>query len=167
MSDDQNPMTPGAPESKAEPTAELQDAYIIRHESGWNRDLSNFHVSPSSNTTSAAGLARIVNVDRPWGSIRRYAENEPCTTMLITINPGEALNLHMHAKRSELWVILDDGAEATVDGRTFPLAAGQEVWLDPMIPHCIRSLGPAIRFVEVAYGEWEQSDIIFPEPQPA
>ncbi|MCS7222232.1 MAG: phosphomannose isomerase type II C-terminal cupin domain [Anaerolineae bacterium] len=99
------------------------------------------------------------HVERPWGMFRQYAHNEAVTVSLMWVNPGQRLSLQSHTGRSELWIVLDEGAVVQVGDRVFYPKPGDEIWIPVGTPHRLGSLGPAVRVLEVAFGDWRQEDI--------
>lgn len=98
-------------------------------------------------------------VHRPWGHFLQYAHNQPVTVSLMHVKPGQRLSLQSHTGRAELWIVLDDGAEVQVDDRILHPAAGDEIWIPQNARHRLSSTGPAVRVLEVAFGDWQQNDI--------
>jgi mannose-1-phosphate guanylyltransferase/mannose-6-phosphate isomerase len=101
----------------------------------------------------------ITLVERPWGSFRQYAHNQPVTVSLMTVLPGRRLSLQSHTGRAELWIVLDDGAQVEVDDAVYHPRAGDELWIPANAKHRLSSTGPAVRVLEVAFGNWQQADI--------
>jgi mannose-6-phosphate isomerase len=99
-------------------------------------------------------------VERPWGSFKQYANNENCTVSLMTVLPGQRLSLQSHSGRSELWIVLDDGAVVQVGEDIKECNAGDEIWIRVNEKHrlsCKEEL--PVRVLEVAFGNWQQDDI--------
>ena len=98
-------------------------------------------------------------VIRPWGSFLQYANNEEVTVSLMTVEPGQRLSLQSHTARAELWIALDDGALIQVNDTVTNAKAGDEVWIPAGSKHRLSSNGPAVRVLEIAFGNWQQDDI--------
>jgi mannose-6-phosphate isomerase len=98
-------------------------------------------------------------VERPWGSFIQYAHNSESTVSLMTVKPGQRLSLQAHTGRAELWIVLDDGAAVQVDDEILYPNAGDEIWIAANARHRLSSTGPAVRVLEVAFGNWQQADI--------
>lgn len=98
-------------------------------------------------------------VERPWGSFKQFANNEDVTVSLMTVKPGQRLSLQSHTGRAELWIALDDGAIVQVNDDIFYPQAGDEIWIPANARHRLGSNGPAVRVLEVAFGNWQQADI--------
>lgn len=97
---------------------------------------------------------------RPWGSFKQYAHNEPVTVSLMTIEPGQRLSLQSHAGRAELWIVLDEGCEVQVGDEILHPQPGDEIWIPANTRHRLASRGPTVRVLEVAFGDWRQTDIV-------
>jgi mannose-6-phosphate isomerase len=101
----------------------------------------------------------VKHVQRPWGMFRQYAHNEAVTVSLMWVNPGQRLSLQSHTGRSELWIVLDEGAVVQVGDQVLYPRPGDEIWIPVETPHRLGSLGPVVRVLEVAFGNWQQEDI--------
>jgi mannose-6-phosphate isomerase len=98
-------------------------------------------------------------VKRPWGSFRQFAHNQEVTVSLMSVNPQQRLSLQSHTGRAELWIVLDDGATVEVGNEILHPKAGDEIWIPANTRHRLSSTGPAVRVLEVAFGNWQQADI--------
>lgn len=98
---------------------------------------------------------------RPWGKFRSFPYDQAGSIKIITIKPGEALSLQYHMRRSEFWVILDEGLEVTAGDRVWRPRTNEEIYIPGKMPHRVRCLGqkPA-RIMEIWIGNSEESDII-------
>lgn len=98
---------------------------------------------------------------RPWGKFRSFPHEQAGSIKIITVNPGEELSLQYHLKRSEFWVILDEGLEVTAGDRIWQTKANEEIFIPRKVPHRVRCTGqkPA-RIMEIWIGKSEESDII-------
>jgi len=98
-------------------------------------------------------------ISRPWGSFKQYAFNQEVTVSLMTVTAGQRLSLQSHTGRAELWIALDDGGEVQVGEEILRPKAGDELWIPANAKHRLASTGPAVRVLEVAFGNWQQADI--------
>lgn len=100
-------------------------------------------------------------VERPWGSFKQYAHNEPVTVSLMTVLPGQRLSLQSHTGRAELWIVIDDGAVVQVGEETRTYRAGDEIWINASEKHRLACAAGdrSVRVLEVAFGNWQQDDI--------
>ena len=101
----------------------------------------------------------IKKVDRPWGSFKQYANNEDVTVSVMTVQSGQRLSAQSHTGRAELWIALDDGAVVQVGETIHHPRQGEEIWIPAGMKHRLSSTGPAVRVLEVAFGNWQQEDI--------
>jgi mannose-6-phosphate isomerase len=104
-------------------------------------------------------MPEIQKVTRPWGDFRQYAFNQEVTVSLMTVQPGQRLSLQAHTGRAELWIVLDEGAQVQVGEDILNPQQGEEIWIPPNAKHRLSSTGPAVRVLEVAFGNWQQADI--------
>jgi mannose-1-phosphate guanylyltransferase/mannose-6-phosphate isomerase len=102
----------------------------------------------------------IQKVERPWGSFKQYAHNQEVTVSLMSVQSGQRLSLQAHTGRAELWIVLDEGAIVQINEETFYPEAGAELWIPANAKHRLSSTGPLVRVLEVAFGNWQQADII-------
>jgi mannose-1-phosphate guanylyltransferase/mannose-6-phosphate isomerase len=101
----------------------------------------------------------VQQIVRPWGSFKQFAFNEDCTVSLMAVESHKRLSLQSHTGRAELWIVLDDGAEVQVGEEILHANAGDEIWIPANTKHRLGSLGPTVRVLEVAFGNWQQADI--------
>jgi mannose-6-phosphate isomerase len=101
----------------------------------------------------------VVSDERPWGGFERFTLNEPSTVKLIFVSPGQRLSLQRHRNRDELWVALDPGAVFEVAGRRFEPEVGERVFIRRGETHRLGSSGPAVRVMEIAFGDFDEDDI--------
>ncbi len=100
-------------------------------------------------------------VERPWGFFDQYALNRECTVSLMTVYPGKRLSQQSHGGRTELWIVLDDGAVVQVGEQCRTCRAGEEIWIDCNQKHRLScEANEPIRVLEVAFGRWDQADIV-------
>lgn len=97
-------------------------------------------------------------LEKPWGTIRAFTLNQPCTVKLITIEPGEETSLHYHKLRDDMWVILDEGLEVTIGDRVHQPEVGEEYTVGAEEEHKIRSLGRKGRVLEIDIGFTSEDD---------
>jgi mannose-6-phosphate isomerase len=101
----------------------------------------------------------VQSVERPWGSFRQFANNQDVTVSLMVVKAGQRLSLQSHTGRAELWIVLDDGAAVQVGEHVLHPKAGDEIWIAAQTKHRLSSIGPEVRVLEVAFGNWQQADI--------
>ncbi|WP_307800161.1 phosphomannose isomerase type II C-terminal cupin domain [Actinomadura nitritigenes] len=96
---------------------------------------------------------------RPWGAFEQFTLNEPSTVKIIYVEPGQRLSLQRHRDRDELWVALDPGAVFEVAGRRTLPEVGERVLIRAGQTHRLGSDGPAVRVMEIAFGNFDEDDI--------
>jgi mannose-6-phosphate isomerase len=101
----------------------------------------------------------IGRVERPWGKFSQFANNEDVTVSLMTVEPGARLSLQSHTGRAELWIVLDEGAAVQVGDEVLHPHSDDEIWIPAGVQHRLSSLGPRVRVLEIAFGNWQQEDI--------
>ncbi|SEF97973.1 mannose-6-phosphate isomerase, type 2 [Thermomonospora echinospora] len=122
--------------------------------------MSPLSSTPSSTSTGPAAREReILTEQRPWGGFERFTWNEPSTVKIIHVAPGQRLSLQRHRHRDELWVALDPGAVFEVAGRRIEPEVGQRVLVRAGDTHRLGSAGPAVRVLEIAFGDFDEDDI--------
>ena len=104
-------------------------------------------------------MPEVDRVERPWGFFKQYANNQDVTVSLMSVKPGQRLSLQSHTGRAELWLVLDDGAVVQIDDDIRYPKAGDELWIPANARHRLSSSGPTVRVLEVAFGNWQQTDI--------
>ena len=103
-----------------------------------------------------------LRVEKPWGGFAQYVLNTACTVKVLTCLPGERLSLQRHEHRSELWIILDDGAVVDLDGTALYPQKGDELWLPSGSAHrlgCSASAYGPVRVLEISLGNFDEKDI--------
>ncbi len=105
-------------------------------------------------------LGAIIQDDRPWGNFRQFTHNQESTVKILTVDAGQTLSLQQHEKRDELWIVLDTGLRVQVDDDVFEPAVGDEIIIMRGSPHRLSSAGPRGRVLEIAFGFFDESDII-------
>ena len=104
---------------------------------------------------------RIIEDIRPWGKFRSYPRENAAAVKIITVTPGASLSLQYHYRRSEFWVVLDEGLEMTIGDRVWRPAEGEEIYIPREAPHRLRCLGPARgRVMEIWLGDSDETDIV-------
>ncbi len=102
---------------------------------------------------------RVVVDERPWGRFRQYTDNEPTTVKLITVAAGQSLSLQRHRHRDELWIVLDPGLQVEIDGELQVADVDEEFFIPRGTTHRISGGDAPGRFVEIAFGEFDETDI--------
>ena len=97
---------------------------------------------------------------RPWGKFVKFHENKPCTVKLIYVNPNSRLSLQYHANRSEFWQVVKGTAVVELDGETYILNEGDSLEIPRKAKHRLGSLDQSCVVMEIAYGKFDERDIV-------
>ncbi|HEX7724722.1 MAG TPA: phosphomannose isomerase type II C-terminal cupin domain [Candidatus Paceibacterota bacterium] len=99
---------------------------------------------------------------RPWGQEVWLTDEKrtPSMVKIITVKPGEQLSLQYHSKRDECWYVISGNGSAELDGARTALNAGTSVFAPRMTKHRIFGGSEPLVFVECAYGDFDESDIV-------
>jgi|SRR3989344_857553 len=97
---------------------------------------------------------------RPWGEFRQFTLNEPVTVKVITVNKGEAFSLQYHNKRSEFWRIISGRSQVIVNDKIIEANPGDEFEIKAGDKHRMMAHDSDVYFLEVARGEFDESDIV-------
>jgi mannose-6-phosphate isomerase-like protein (cupin superfamily) len=97
---------------------------------------------------------------RPWGGFEKFVENEACSVKIITVDAGHKLSLQSHRFREEWWIVLDEGMDVEVDGERRTLNRGDDIYIPLGAKHRVFGLGKACRWLEIAFGQFDENDII-------
>ncbi len=97
---------------------------------------------------------------RPWGKFTQYAHNEQVTVKIIEVKPQQKLSVQRHQKRDELWVALDHGLYALIGDETIRMLPDHEYFIPRGTIHSVENVCPvAARFLEIAFGHFDEDDI--------
>ena len=98
---------------------------------------------------------------RPWGRFRQFPNALGHNLKIITVEPGGVLSLQYHRRRSEYWVVLDEGLEVTVGDRVWRPARDEEIVIPCGAVHRLRNTGAGPgRVMEVWIGESAEEDVV-------
>ncbi len=103
---------------------------------------------------------KIKNDKRPWGNFRQFTENEVSTVKLIKVESGQRLSLQKHLRRSEFWVVLAGNPIVTIDGQVSHAKVGDEFLIPQEAVHRLEAKENNVQILEIAFGDFEESDII-------
>jgi mannose-6-phosphate isomerase-like protein (cupin superfamily) len=98
--------------------------------------------------------------ERPWGNFERFTQNESSTVKIITVKAGEGLSLQYHAKRAEFWKVLAGAPTITIGEKISQAKPGDEFFVAPQEKHRIQAGESEARILEVALGEFDETDIV-------
>ena len=104
-------------------------------------------------------LNKIIVSERPWGNFERFTANELSTIKILEIRPQQRLSLQSHQHREELWIALDDGVVAEIDGKKHHLRSGEKIFVPKGAKHRLSSEKDFIKVLEIAFGKFDEDDI--------
>lgn len=97
---------------------------------------------------------------RPWGKFEQFTHNESSTVKIITVKPKQKLSLQYHKKRKEFWRFLDNPAKVTIGKKTIKVKKDDEVIILKNTLHSVEALNKPVRFLEIAFGNFNEDDIV-------
>lgn len=106
------------------------------------------------------GLSHYNKEERPWGAFERFTLNEPSTVKIITVKPGEAFSLQTHNNRDEFWHITAGSGTVTLGEESRAVQTGDNLWSPKGTAHRMEAGEHGIEFLEIAFGEFDEGDII-------
>lgn len=98
--------------------------------------------------------------ERPWGGFKTLAKNCKVTVKVIEIEPYGRLSLQYHQNRMEHWMVVKGECVVTIDDKEFDASEGDEFLINQNIRHRIESKKEKVVVVEVAFGDFDENDIV-------
>lgn len=99
-------------------------------------------------------------VEKPWGQFEQFVKNAPVTVKIIRVNAGELFSLQTHQNRDEFWRVLEGSGTITVGEEQHGAKAGDEFFVPRGIKHRAEGGPEGLRFLEIAFGEFDEDDIV-------
>jgi mannose-6-phosphate isomerase len=103
---------------------------------------------------------KTLTVKRPWGQFDQFTQNETTTVKVISINPNSSLSLQYHNNRKEFWCILFGFPIVIIGERKTNAKPGDEFMIEKKELHQIESQNGVVQFLEIAYGDFDEDDIV-------
>ncbi len=97
--------------------------------------------------------------ERPWGAFEQFTHNEPSTVKLIHVSPTGRLSLQRHQKRDEFWRVVSGSPRITIGDIVTIANVGDEFSIPKGTIHRIESPDSASVILEIATGDFDESDI--------
>ncbi len=98
--------------------------------------------------------------ERPWGSEEIFTQNEISTVKILTINPKQRLSLQYHNHRKEFWKLIEGEAIFEIDGKEINVKTGDEYIIETKMKHRLVGTEKPAKVLEIAFGEFDENDII-------
>jgi len=105
------------------------------------------------------GLSNYEKEVRPWGNFERFTLNEQTTVKIVTVNTDEAISLQTHAHRDEFWRVLSGQGTITIDELTHDAQPGETYFSKRGSKHRIEGGEGGLSILEIAFGDFDESDI--------
>jgi len=100
-------------------------------------------------------------VDRPWGSFETLAVGPGFQVKHLVVNPGAALSLQSHARRTEHWTVVRGRGVVICGDREFELGVNESTEIPLGSKHRIRNDGAEpVEIIEVQLGDYLGEDDI-------
>ena len=100
-------------------------------------------------------------VQRPWGTYESIARGDHYQSKRIIVNPGGALSLQLHHRRSEHWTVVEGTAEITVGDKVVTCSANESVYIPVETVHrLVNRTNVPVVIIEVQCGDYLGEDDI-------
>lgn len=96
---------------------------------------------------------QIMFAEKSWGSYRVLDVEENSMTVKVTLNPGHRMNYHSHAKRDEVWTVINGDGTAIVDGAKIDIRLGLTLRLPAGCRHTVIAGESGLQLIEVQLGK--------------
>ncbi len=105
-------------------------------------------------------MKTVQRTSKPWGTFEQYTLNQNSTVKVITVSPGSRLSLQRHWKRGEVWIVLDEGLEAEIEGEVQVPRRGERVLVPQGSAHRLANPSTSeARVLEISFGSFDEDDI--------
>lgn len=104
--------------------------------------------------------SKVFEEKRPWGNFRQFTHNSLSTVKIIFVKKDEAFSLQYHNYRTEFWKIISGTPEVTIGESIIQAKKGDEFEIPPKTNHRVHSVGSDTEILEIAFGNFDESDII-------
>lgn len=95
---------------------------------------------------------KIMFAEKSWGSFRVLDVESGSLTIKVTLNKGNRMNYHSHARRDEVWTVLSGRGTVIVDGERRTVAAGDVVTMPAGCRHTVIA-DTELKLMEVQIGQ--------------
>ena len=156
-------LPPGATEAMARRVGALHDASEHKRRLPPMPRLRGAGGPASGDVDASAPLSnpsRRSAERRPWGRFERLTLNQATTVKIIDIDPGAALSLQRHSRRSEYWLLLAGSATAILGDRDVAMEPGGDCFVPAGTVHRLAAGGNGARLLEIAFGDFSEDDIV-------
>lgn len=78
--------------------------------------------------------------EKSWGTFNILNIDETTLTARLCLVAGRAISYHVHGDRDEAWVVLSGEGEASLDGETRGIAAGDVITVPQGVRHTVKAI---------------------------
>lgn len=111
--------------------------------------------------SSRSEVSQHTRVYRPWGFFESLHVGQGTQVKLIEVNPGAALSLQYHHRRSEHWVVVSGDASIVRGDDHFVLKKNESTFIPVGIKHRLENrTDQPLRIIEVQVGDYLGEDDI-------
>lgn len=96
---------------------------------------------------------------RPWGEFERFTLNHATTVKIITVHAAQAFSLQTHEHRDEFWRVLHGSGVICIGDISHEAHGGSSFFIPRGCPHRASAGLEGIKFLEIAFGEFNEADI--------
>jgi mannose-6-phosphate isomerase len=100
------------------------------------------------------------SVNRPWGGFRRFDPGEIVAVKIMRINPHASVSLQYHERRREFWHIISGDPTITIGDAVVAAKPGDEFTIDQKAVHRVASGNQETVFLEIWFGDADETDIV-------
>lgn len=97
---------------------------------------------------------------RPWGEEVWLNKDKPSMVKIISVKPDSALSLQYHHNRDEFWYVISGSGQAQIGDEMRSIKTSENVFVKRGEKHRIISGHDGLIFLELAYGDFDENDIV-------
>jgi len=98
--------------------------------------------------------------ERPWGQELWVSGDKPSMVKVLTVNPRQSLSLQYHRHRDEFWHVLSGNGIAIIGDKKIPLRSGDDHFVPRETKHRLETGDSSLVILELAFGDFDQNDIV-------
>lgn len=95
---------------------------------------------------------QIMFAEKSWGTYKVIDIEDESMTIKITLDAGQSMNYHSHARRDEVWTIISGSGRTIVDGMEQPVNTGDVITMEAGCRHTIIA-DTDLKVIEVQLGK--------------
>jgi len=102
----------------------------------------------------------IYKEERPWGRFLKFIENKNSTVKILNIKPNSQLSLQSHMNREEFWYVIKGSGTFKIGDQEYNVTAGDQQYVSLGMKHRIVTKDEELSILEIAFGKFDEMDII-------